>query len=284
MAIFRNQATLSYNNTTVNSNIVTGEIVDVLSLTKNSVISTYAEGDTVTYILNITNAGNTAYTGLTLTDDLGAYDFGTAQLVPLTFVEGSVQYYSNGILQPTPETAGGPPLVISGISVPAGGNVTLVYAVRVNEYAPLEQGSTIVNNATLTGEGLCSPATAEETVTVTAAPLLSIEKTAEPLSVTCNGSLTYTFIIRNFGNTEAEAEANVTVTDIFDPSLDISAVTLGGTVLPAGQYTYDQASGAFSTSPTVITVPAATYTQDPETGAYTVIPGTTVLTVTGTIA
>ena len=34
MAIFTNQATLSYNNTTTTSNVVTGEIVEVLSATK----------------------------------------------------------------------------------------------------------------------------------------------------------------------------------------------------------------------------------------------------------
>ena len=36
MAIFTNQATLSYNNTTTTSNIVTGEIVEVLSAAKNA--------------------------------------------------------------------------------------------------------------------------------------------------------------------------------------------------------------------------------------------------------
>ena len=37
MATFTNQATLSYNNTTTTSNIVTGEIVEVLSATKKHI-------------------------------------------------------------------------------------------------------------------------------------------------------------------------------------------------------------------------------------------------------
>jgi len=43
VAIFTNQATLSYNGTTVNSNIVTGNIVEVLSASKTAVGGTYAK-------------------------------------------------------------------------------------------------------------------------------------------------------------------------------------------------------------------------------------------------
>ena len=49
------------------------------------------------------------------------------------------------------------------------------------------------------------------------------------------------------------------------------------------QYTYDAATGLFSTVAGVVTVPAATITQDAATGAYTVVPGTATLTVTGTV-
>ena len=49
MAVFTNQATLSYNGTTVNSNIVTGNLVEVLELTKTAVVGTYTPGGAVTY-------------------------------------------------------------------------------------------------------------------------------------------------------------------------------------------------------------------------------------------
>lgn len=44
MAIFSNQATLTYNGTTTNSNIAYGEILEVLSATKTAVQASYAPG------------------------------------------------------------------------------------------------------------------------------------------------------------------------------------------------------------------------------------------------
>ena len=73
MATFTNVATLSYNGTVVNSNVTTGEIQQTLAATKHSLATTYKQGDTLTYIVNIVNTGNTAFTNLTLTDNLGGY-------------------------------------------------------------------------------------------------------------------------------------------------------------------------------------------------------------------
>jgi len=59
---------------------------------------------------------------------------------------------------------------------------------------------------------------------------------------------------------------------------------LNGTALTEGtDYTYDEATGLFSTLPGAISVPAATYTTDQTTGNVTVTPGVTVLTVSGTV-
>ena len=80
MAIFTNQATLSYSGGTINSNITTGEILEVLSVTKTAVVNQYSQGSDVTYAINIINTGNIAFTGLTLTDNLGSYTFGTETL------------------------------------------------------------------------------------------------------------------------------------------------------------------------------------------------------------
>ena len=51
MATFTNQATLRYNGNVVNSNITTGELVEVLSATKTAVIDSYEPGSDVTYVL-----------------------------------------------------------------------------------------------------------------------------------------------------------------------------------------------------------------------------------------
>lgn len=284
MAIFTNQATLSYNNTTTTSNIVTGEILEVLSAAKNAIDNEYTFGDTVTYVISIVNTGTAPFSGLTITDDLGAYTVGGVTRTPLTYVDGSLAYYANGVLQAGATAVAGPPLVINGINVPAGGNAVVIYEARTNEFAPLASGSTIVNNAVISGAGLSAPIEVSDTITIADAAQLSITKNLTPSAVAENGQLTYTFTIQNTGNTPAVATDNVTVTDLFNPILENITVALNGTVLTEGpQYTYDEVTGLFQTVAGVITVPAATFTQDPVTGQWNIIPGVTILTVTGTV-
>lgn len=284
MPAFYNQATLTYSNQTALSNIVTGEVVEVLSAAKTAASLSYRTGDAVTYAVSIINAGNTAYTNLTVTDDLGAYTFGTGTLAPLDYVEGSVRLFVDGVLQPAPTVAAIQPLTITGINVPAGGDAVLLYSAQTNGFAPLAEGSTIINTATVTGAGLSAPIVATETLPVDSTAMLSIIKALNPVNVVENEPLTYTFTIQNSSTTAAVVTDNVTITDTFDPILEIQSVTLNGVALAEGTgYTYDAATGAFATVPGVITVPAATVTQDATTGAWMVSPGNTVLTVTGII-
>ncbi len=283
MATFFNQATLSYNGNVVNSNITSGEILEVLSMTKTAVSANYRAGGNVTYVISIGNSGTIPYTGLALTDNLGAYPFGTETLTPLTYVDGSIRYFVNGTPQPAPAVTAGPPLSITGITVPAGGNVTLVYEADVNGFAPLGEQDSIINEAILSGGGI-TPVTATETVTPNGAPLLSISKSVSPAVVTENGQITYTFIIQNQGNTPAVATDNVIVTDTFNPILSDLAVTVNGVpIAETTGYTYNPATGEFATLPGIITVDAATYVQDATTGTVIITPGVTVVTVTGTV-
>ena len=284
MAQFTNRAQLSYNDTTVNSNLAVGEILEILSVTKTAVTTDYATGEDVTYVVSLINSGSTALTGVSVTDDLGGYPFGTQVLYPLAYVEGSVRLYINGVLQAPPTVTAGPPLAFSGFSLPAGSNAILVYEADVTRFAPLGTDASIVNTATVSATGIATPVTDTETVTPVAEPSLTITKSVEPTTVAENGTLTYTFVIRNYGNTAAEADANATVTDTFDPVLSEITVTLDGTPLAEGTgYTYVQTAGEFATVPGVITVPAATYAQDPITGAWSITPGETTLTVSGTL-
>ena len=189
MAQFTNQASISYNGLTANSNIVTGEITRVLSVSKTSVSGSYRRGDTLTYAVSISNTGSAPYTGLTVTDDLGAYTAGTASVTPLTFAGDSVLYYVNGVLQAAPTVAAGPPLMISGISVPAGGNALIVYRAAANDYAAPGTGGSIVNTASVSGGGLTEPISASETVTADTSALLSITKALNPTVVAENGQI-----------------------------------------------------------------------------------------------
>ena len=283
MALFTNQATLSYNGNTVNSNIVTGNLVEVLAVTKAAVTPVYSADEDVTYIVSITNSGATPFMGITVTDNLGAYQFGTETLTPLDYVDGSIVYYQNGVLQPTPTVTAIQPLTVTGITVPAGGNAMLIYEARANEFAPLAQQSTITNEAVVTATSLANPVSDTETITVSAQPQLTIIKALYPINVTENSELTYTFTVQNTGNTPAEATDNLVITDTFDPILTNITVTVNGVVLPATSYTYDEITGVFATVPGAITVPEALYVQDPVTGEWTATPGVTTVTVTGTV-
>lgn len=283
MAIFYNQATLQYNNTVTNSNIASGELVEVLSATKTALLDTYQVGETVTYAVSILNSGTAPFNGLTLTDDLGAYTVGTATVTPLTYIEGSVQYYVNGVLQPAPTVTVGPPLQIGGITVPAGGNAILLYEAEANAYASPAVGGTVENTVTVSGLGV-TPVTATETVTARQEAQLTVNKSITPAVVTDNSRVTYTLTLQNTGNTAVIATDDAVITDTFDPILTDLVVTFNGTALVSGtDYTYDETTGAFATLPGVITVPAATYAQDPVTGEWTVTPGISTLTIVGTI-
>ena len=278
MPSFTNQATLSYNNITTSSNVVTGQLLEVLSATKTALVDTYSAQDVVTYVVSILNSGTTALNGLTVTDDLGAYSFGGQTLYPLDYIPGSVRLFINGVLQPAPSATPEPPLVISG------SNAVLVYEARVNQFAPLAEGSVINNTATVSGGGLSAPVSAEETISSASQPQLTISKSLCPATIAENGQLTYTFVIQNSGSQPATAEDSIIVRDLFDPILEGLTVTLDGDPLAEGVgYTYDQATGEFATIAGQITVPAAEYVQDPATGLWVIQPGVAVLTVTGTV-
>ena len=283
MATFYNQATLTVGGTVTNSNIASGELVEVLSVTKTAVRDTYQVGEDITYAVSILNSGTIPFSGLTVTDDLGAYVVDTTTVVPLTYAEGSVRYYINGVLQPAPAVTAGPPLQISGISVPAGGNALILYEAQVNGFAPPTVGGQVDNTVTVGGLGV-TPVTATETVTARDAAVLAVNKSITPAVVTDNSRVTYTLTLQNTGNTAVIATDDAVITDTFNPVLTDLAVTFNGAALTEGtDYTYDAVTGAFATLPGVVTVPAASFVQDAVTGEWSVTPGVSTLTITGTI-
>ncbi len=287
MATFFNQATLSYNGNVADSNITTGRIVETLSATKNALTPTYTGTDDITYVVSVINSGDTAFTNLTITDDLGRYTLadGTTEVVPLTYVSGTVNYFVNGVLQAAPTVSDTEPLTITGISVPAEGNAIIIYSARPNEFAPLGEDASITNTVTISGSSSITPVTASETVTNSTEPELTISKALEPDVVTENGTITYTFDIRNYGGTATDLTDDVIFRDVFNPVLDITSVTFNGTPWVIGaDYTYNTATGEFTSVNGSITVPAATFSQDPATGVWTTEPGVSTLVITGTIA
>ena len=278
MAQFTNQAQLTYGNVVANSNVAVGEILTAVTATKTAIRQSYTQGSTITYIISIINSGNTNATGLSVNDNLGEYEFGVGTLVPLTYIDGTILYFINGVLQPSPtvDTTNG--LTITDVSVPANGTAILVYETEVNEFAPINDGGTITNSATITGE--CANVVAEESVNAISSPQISITKAVSPIPVSCGERVTYTFLIQNSGALGLIATDNAVVTDTFNPILSDVTATLNGAPV---SFTYDEATGAFSTTAGAVTVPPATITQDLTTGAWTVTPGSSTLVVTGII-
>ncbi|MBE5779908.1 MAG: DUF11 domain-containing protein [Clostridiales bacterium] len=285
MAIFTNQATLSYRGGVVNSNTAVGEIVEVLSMSKTAISSGYVVGDPVTYVLSVVNSGSQDITGVTITDDLGGYSMGAGTVYPLTYVPGSLRYFIGGVPQmAAPAVNAGPPLEIGPFSVPAGGNAILIYVATVNQFASPAPNAAITNTATLTGGGVITPVVASETVEAGNAAQLNIFKSLSPSTVVENGFITYTFLIENSGNTAAVATDNVVVTDLFNPILADLSVTFNGIPWVEGvHYEYNEATGLFTTTPSAITVPAADYAQDPVSGQWVITPGTATLVVSGRV-
>lgn len=284
---FTNQAQVTYNGRTSLSNVTQGRFVDALTATKTAVNDSYGVNDEITYIVSLVNTGSSELTGLTVTDNLGAYSFtpegatGPITLYPLEYAEGSIHYFVNGVLRPEPDVTSEDGLVIEGIRVPAGGNAILVYAASVTNYAPLETDGTIENTVTVTGYGVSNEVTATETISTNDEPELRIIKAMDPTVVTDNGTLTYTFTLLNYGNTATVVTDEVIVSDTFNPVLTDITVYVDGTATTA--YTYSEATGEFATNAGAVTVPAATITTDPVTGAVTYTPGEATVTVVGTV-
>lgn len=285
MATFYNQATLSFGGNTVNSNTTEAELLSGLELTKTAVTQTYTAGGNLVYTFTLTNMGGSAYTDLTVTDDLGAYTLpGGGTAVPLTYVDGSIRYYLNGILQPAPTVSATGNLTVEDIDLPANSVATFIYEARANEFAPIAAASVITNTVSTDGGVGIGELTATAEVTVEEAPSLTIAKAVCPAIINDNDRLTYTIIVQNIGNTPIVATDGVVISDLFNPILSNLTVTLNGTELAEGTgYTYNTTTGEFTTADGVITVPAATYNQDPTTGSITTTPGVAVLTVTGTV-
>ncbi|MBQ9541602.1 hypothetical protein [Ruminococcus sp.] len=283
MATFYNQAAFSYNGNTINSNITTGEIVQSLSADKTSLLPTYSPNGVVTYVISITNDSNSAFTDLIVTDDLGAYETAEGQTVyPLDIMTESVKYFINGEEQPAPTVTAEQPLTLDGIDIPAEGNAVIVYQAMANSFASPAADGSITNTAVISGAALTEDMTVSATVTAVQQPVISMVKTLSPTTVSENSQVTYSFTVYNYGNTEVAATDNAVITDTFTPALRDITVTMNGQTKTTG-YSYDEVSGLLTTSEGVITVPAATISQDPVTGEYAVVPGTVVITVTGTI-
>ncbi|MER5645461.1 hypothetical protein [Streptosporangium sp. NPDC002524] len=163
---------------------VAADPVPGLALLKTASPSTVtAAGRTITYSYAVVNTGNATLTGVTVTD---------------TAFSGT----------------GTPPVVTCPVTTLAPQATTTCTGTYVTTQADVDAGS-IVNTAVATGTPPTGPAVASDpstaTVTIAAAPDLTLLKTASPSTVASAGrTITYSYLVVNNGNATL---TGVTVTD-----------------------------------------------------------------------
>ena len=88
--------------------------------------------------------------------------------------------------------------------------------------------ATITNTAVITAN-VVTPITVRETINAEEQSLLTITKSVSPVPVTENGTLTYTFVIQNMGNTAATYTQDTT-TGAWGINPGVSTLVISGTV------------------------------------------------------
>lgn len=284
--IITNQATINYRfrnaAATAVSNTATTVLGAQVEISKNSLTEVYRPQQIITYIIGITNRGS-ALTDVGVVDDLGTYTENGNSYTPLTYI-GPAQLYINGafnsVITPDVEENG---ISFEIANIPAGGNAQIVYQVRVNGFAGVEEGSEITNTAIVDCNCPCD-VTDSDSHTIRAEGFADIRiiKSVCPNPVGCGEELTYVFDIYNYGNIPAN---NVVLTDRFEPALSDIAVSVNGVSIPDEDFSY--VNGVLTLpaagSDYEITVPAATFERNDTTGEYEITPGQIQIIVTGII-
>ena len=287
MATIENFATVSYTSggiaTTTVSNTAGIELTSSVTLTKETLGDTYSSGSDVTYILSVRNTSSAPVTNITITDDLGTFDFGTLELTPLTYT-GPAILLINGVdstAQLTVDATSGTSVIFTVSTLAAGAVANVIYEALPNEYAPRDTEGSITNTATLTADAACVDDTASATVQTLDAADLTVVKQMCPNPVVCGDTVTYRITLYNYGNIPAE---NVRITDNFSPAPTNISVTRNGEAVPATDYTYlDGLLTVPALTSDADTVPAATFTRSTDTGEISVSPGVVEYVITGTI-
>lgn len=264
------------------SNIATTTLQDPFTVSKNSLETTYRQGQQITYILAMNNSGAAALTNVVIVDNLGTQSFGSINVTPLDYT-GPARLYINGVFVSTlTPVVGADTVTFTIAALPAQSNAMIIYAATVNSFAGLAPGSQITNQSTWTATGLTERATASNVIAVDAYADVRITKAMSPNPVITGSRLTYSFIMYNYGNTPA---ANAVLTDTFTPPPSSIAVQVNGTAIPATEFTFLAGTLTLPSSGSafVLSIPAATFTRNPSTGIVTVSPGTTTVEVTGII-
>ncbi|MDC8014618.1 DUF6923 family protein [Tahibacter soli] len=172
-------------------------------------------GEQLTYTITLTNAGGSAALNFSVTDQLDPNTAFVSATNGGTFSAGAVSW--------------------TGLTVPAGGTLTLTVVVTVN--SPIPPGVTQIGNVAYeTGSSppACPPASPQCVLVPTAAQVaivkaLASESGTQPGVAEPGEQLTYTITLTNTGGSNA---TNYAVTDGLDPNVGFVSASNGGA--PAG--------------------------------------------------
>lgn len=254
------------------SNVATTNLIQEhsIEIEKTSLNSSFRPGENITYLLTITNNGSEALTNVQISDNLGGGSY------PLAYVDASARLIVDGEItlivptdtQPLEFTIAGP--------IASGDQVILIYIARVNPTLSMEINS-ITNTVTASADRCSEPATTCYTISLAEFAELSINKEVSDDEINVGQQFSYILTLSNTGNIEAN---NVVITDVLPENFEITSITsqTGGvtTNYNSGDYDLDPSDNKLTLpngSGTPIVVPAAS-------GGT---PGTTVITITGSI-
>ncbi|MEH6586204.1 MAG: hypothetical protein V7720_06580 [Halioglobus sp.] len=169
-------------------------------------------GDLITYTLNVANAGDENAVNATLEDT-----------VPdnTSFESATGSYAINGNK-----------VTWSVASLPAGLSGAVELVVRVG--SPLDQGTSILNSATLDADN-AQPVTSEAQTQIESRPILELTKSPSAQNVQPGDLLTYTLSAENVGNANA---ANAVMVDLVPDNTTFDSASPGGVELN-GEVTWD---------------------------------------------
>lgn len=284
--IITNQASIAYEyngqSASAQSNVATVTLSDPLRVEKISLPSVYRAGEEITYSLSFENDGPGALNGITVTDDLGSYTAGGVTVTPLTYLPPAlllIDGISAGNITPVVGEEG---ITFTVPALAAGSRAQILYRAYVNGNAPLEIGASITNTAQVSAAGLGAPVSDSNTITADEYAAVTITKSMTPGAQGGAQTLTYTFVINNYGNAPAE---NIVLSDAFDPAPESITLQLNGVTQPATDYTYVDGVLTYpaENASLMLSLPAATITQDPATGEVSVVPSSLTVTVVGVL-
>ena len=263
------------------SNIATTSLIEEYAISgyKMSLNSTFRPGENITYVVYVRNDGTEPLYNVQITDDLGGSNN------TLSFVENSASYNYNGENNPISPVVNDDNIVFTLPQSLAGGDqATITYVMKASPFLG-SAVQTITNTATITANEGSAVGTQ---ISVTPVPSVSlpiedfadvaVNKVVSANEITPGQQFSYTLTLSNSGNLEA---TGVTITDVLPTGFTITSITSvsGGvlTTLTPSDYKVDPETNT-------LTIPEGDTVSLTVPAAVGGTPGTTVITITGSIA